>query len=58
MKKVKVYELDVWGNENEGDGFEVNDRFKIMETEVKDGFFEMSDKKIIKWKLKDRNGKA
>ena len=47
MKKVKVWELDVWGNENEG--FEMNDRFKIMETEVADNFFEISDKEIIKW---------
>ena len=47
MKKVRVWSLDVWGNEKEG--FEVNDRSEIEQHEVADDFFVMENKKIVRW---------
>jgi hypothetical protein len=51
MKTIRVFSLDVWGNER--DGWDVNDRSECMRSEVEDNFFELEDKLIIRW-LKDQ----
>lgn len=51
MRNIKVWGLDVWGNEK--DGFEVNDRYECFEEKVRDNFFSWGDKKVVRW-LKDR----
>lgn len=50
--KVRVWSLDVWGNEREG--FEVNDRSVCLAAEVPDNFFQLKDRDVVRW-LKDQD---